>query len=140
MEIAGFIWLNEIVDKIKYAPALNMFGTTNIFVEAYIGNTINWILDEPYFITKEVGYSFYIGTQIATVGHTRVCTNCKSVIKYYLGEPESQNYKDVEKLLQKNTCSICNSIFDDSEGVLDIRSRMSRIMAKFKGDLNSYYQ
>jgi hypothetical protein len=121
-----------ILEKLKYAPAMNMLGTTHVTVEGFIGDTVSWILDQPFLVAKDDGYSFYVGTQIATVGTTRVCDSCKSVIKYYWGEPESETANQVEALLKKNICGICGNQYMSQDDSHVLSEKMTLVIAKFK--------
>jgi len=118
---------------VDYAKSVNVFGTTYISYEAYIGDTTSWILPEPHFIDSSMDYKYYIGTQVGNMGTTLVCATCKTSIKYYWPQKNSkEDVKKVQDILQKSTCPICGSMIDETEETDIIRNEMSKIMAKFK--------
>ncbi|MEM3697462.1 MAG: hypothetical protein QXQ94_08210 [Candidatus Bathyarchaeia archaeon] len=96
----------EFKFDVESAKVSSFFKVYYIMNEVYIGGTTNWVLEKPLFIGEAQGYKFYVGTQIGNVGVTRICKNCKSVIRYYY-PIASEDKEKIQEILKKAVCPFC---------------------------------
>jgi hypothetical protein len=115
--------------------AFNFLGTGHVLNEAYLGDTVSWVLPKPLFIGEAENYKFYLGSQLGNMGQTIVCENCKSAIKYYLPDQEREA-KVVSSILLSSKCSLCgNEIKEQNGEKVKIRGEMTKLMTKFKYEI-----
>jgi len=123
----------------KAASALNFFGTTFIMNEAYLSNTVSWILPKPLSIGQSEQYEFYIGTQLGDAGTTFVCENCKSAIKFYWPREENEDSRKIQAIFAASVCPLCGKVVKESDESKKIRGVMTIIMANFKHEIGEAF-
>jgi hypothetical protein len=117
------------------ARAYNIFGTSFLMHEAYLSDTVYWVLPKPLLIDQSGQYKFYIGTQLGDAGATLVCEYCKSAVKYYWPRKESNDSRKIQAILEASTCPLCGKIIKESEESARTREIMTKLMAKFKYEI-----
>lgn len=114
------------------------FGLARFFVcrEVYIGDTSNWILDEPLLLDVVGGYRYYVATQIGDAGTTLLCPHCRSVVKYYLASDEDDDNR-VRTLLKDSKCPFCHESAQAASEYMEIVQHMSTCILDIKTRLDS---
>jgi predicted Zn-ribbon and HTH transcriptional regulator len=119
--------------------AVNLFGIGHIINEAYLADTVSWILSKPIFVGEAQQYKFYLGSQVGNVGETIVCGNCKSAIKFYRPDQES-DAKAIDSILSSFKCPLCGNEVKELENTAKIRGEMTMLMAKFKYEIGKSFE
>lgn len=118
--------------------AVNLFGMGYIINEAYLGDTVSWILPKPLFIGEAQQYKFYLGSQVGNMGQTIACRNCMSAIKFYWPEQESDG-KVIGSILSSFKCPLCGSEVKEIDNTAEIRLEMTTLMANFKYEIGKSF-
>jgi len=124
----------------KVARALNFFGPGFVMNEAYLSDTVSWVLPKPLLIDQNDQYKFYVGTQLGNAGTTIVCKNCRSAIKYYWPQKENEDSRKIEKVLKASLCPLCGKVIEESEESKRIRLSMPKVMSKFKYEIGKSFE
>lgn len=119
--------------------AVNLFGTGYIINEAYLADTVSWVLPKPLFIGEAEQYKFYLGSQVGNMGQTIVCGNCKSAIKFYWPDQESES-KIISSILSSSKCLFCENQVKETDETAKIRGEMTKLMAKFKYGIGESFE
>ena len=73
------------------------------------------------------------------MGQTIVCENCKSVIKYYRPDQESEA-EVVSSIVSSAKCSVCGNEIKEQNGEKGkIRGEMTKLMARFKYEIGESF-
>jgi hypothetical protein len=129
----------EITVNEDEAKAMNLFGTGYMLHEAYIGETVSWVLPKPLFIGQAQEYNFYIGTQIGNAGSTIICDKCHSAVKYY-GPDKETDLQTVKTIFASSKCPLCGSIIKGSDKRVLIGGEMTKLMATFKYEVGEAFE
>lgn len=121
------------------ARAFNFFGTF-VMNEAYLSDTVSWVLPKPLLIDQNGRYKFYIGTQLGDAGTTIVCENCKSAIKYYWPQNENKDSRKIEMIFKASICPLCGKVVKELEETEKVRMGMTMIMSKFKHEIGQAFE
>lgn len=121
----------SITVKNEEAQAVNLLGTAHVLNEAYLGDTVSWILPKPLSIGEAQQYRFYLGSQLGNAGQTIVCGNCKSAIKFYWPDKED-DAKAISAIFSSSKCPLCKNELKEPDNFTLIRAEMTKLMANFK--------
>jgi len=112
------------------------FTLAKIYIrrEEYIGDTSNWILDQPILLNRQEGFSYYVGTQIGNAGTTLICHECQSAIKYYFGQEEDN--LNVQRIIENMKCPLCKKTVNADKDP-QILGQMSKCVLEFRKKLDS---
>lgn len=120
------------------AKAVNFLGTGYVINEVYLADTASWVLPKPLFIGEGEQHKFYLGSQLGNMGQTIVCENCKSAIKFYWPDQESDS-KVVSSILTSSKCPLCRNEIIEPDETAKIRGEMTKLMAKFKYEIGESF-
>jgi hypothetical protein len=116
----------------------NFFGTGNILHEAYLGDSVSWVLPKPLLAGQAQGYNLYVGSQMGNAGQKIICDKCQSAIKYYVPD-KNTDLQTVQAIFDSAKCPLCGSSIGESAKRRLIIAEMTKVMSSLKYELNESF-